>query len=288
MFSALLGDPVDQSVSPIVFNYFSQKANIEYSHLKIKSNRENLSEIVDSLKTINCVGFNITLPHKITMYSKVQLLDETARKAKAVNTVKVLNGKMKGYNTDGKGAIKAIQMKLRNINQEDKITILGSGGCARGIISELLSYTSNISILARNIDEADELNHVYNNKLKVFLLNEENMVIESVNSDYIINCTPVGMNPNNQSLYTKEVFEEILIRRTTNKELMLFDAVFNPAYTKFLELGRTYNLKVCSGIWMLIYQAVYAFYIWTDQEIILSPEEEKELYHKLTVELYKD
>lgn len=162
MFSALIGYPVDHSVSPKLFAYLSNIVDLEYNHIKINTKESGLQRCIDSLLYLGAVGINVTLPYKTSVMKFIKYYDDSAILAGSVNTIR-LNGKdIYGYNTDGSAAVEVMIKTFKKITSDDSVLILGSGGCARGIISALLSDTDRISIAAINSSEAKHINEHHN------------------------------------------------------------------------------------------------------------------------------
>lgn len=272
-FSALLGNPVEHSVSPNVFLEFARRHGIEYSHLKLHVSSEDQLELyLKSLQSIGCCGLNITLPYKISIMKCLDEVDHTAQSIGAVNTVVFKNEKLFGYNTDGLGALQAIEKKLRKISENDNVLVLGSGGAARAIIHAIYQITDKVVVFSRDTIEASKLSKDISSTDKdpiiyKHLHHQDDLKEYLKETDYLINATPVGMNPNiNESIITYETFNQLTRVRDLNS-LYVFDAVFNPHTTKLLKLANEAGSNVCSGIWMLIYQAVLAFELWTGKHV---------------------
>ena len=144
-YSALIGNPVDHSVSPSMFKYISQKKKIEYEHLKIKiDKKEQLEDALNALNLLGFCGVNVTIPYKIDIAKFMNEIDDSAKVIESVNTIKFTQNGLIGYNTDGIAAIKSIENKLCKINENTKILIIGAGGAARPICYEAYKRTKNI------------------------------------------------------------------------------------------------------------------------------------------------
>jgi len=266
-FTALLGNPVDHSISPVLFNSYAEQAGIEYAHLKIKVNsKKDLPQVLQSMAKLGFCGANITLPYKIEIIKNINSISPEAEKMGAVNTIVFKNNKISGYNTDGLGAIKAIERKLKKIGKNNKILILGAGGAARAIFYEIYKRTKNIEILNRDLKEAQKLvkDITGKNLIPIHILKIENLKKYIKESDYIINTTPVGMSPEeNKRIVDLKIYNQI----KNLKGKFYFDAIFNPYQTKFLKDAEKKGAKVCSGTYMMIYQAITAFELWTGFEV---------------------
>lgn len=272
LFSALLGNPVEHSISNYLFAEYAQALGLEYAHLKINvPTKKDLPTYLQSLQRLGCIGVNITIPYKLSVISCLDQLDDQAKAMGAVNTIVISNDKMIGYNTDGIGAYRSISNHLRPVTSGDRVTVLGAGGAARAIIYEIYQHCDHITVLSPKQAELDQLAQDFHTAtkqpLRVEIL-EENILYECLNStDFLINATPVGMHPDlNNSLINREKVLQLSQARSLNN-LFVFDAIFNPYQTKMLQIFSQSGAKVCSGLWMMIYQAVEAFQLWTNKDV---------------------
>ncbi|MCX6787185.1 MAG: shikimate dehydrogenase [Candidatus Kaiserbacteria bacterium] len=219
--TCLLGDPVDHSVSDVMFQYFAQIAGVDnYNHLKFRisnTDTKNLETAMQALRVLGFAGANITLPYKESAIEYLDSIDDVAKRMGAVNTVVHKNGLLIGYNTDGTGAIKAIESQSRPICKSDKVLILGAGGAARAIIASLADKVDNITVLNRNSDiaRAIKLKNDFVNltsAIEVKPLSDENIISSLENANIVINATPVGMYPNsNSSLVNKKHIDSLTL-----------------------------------------------------------------------------
>lgn len=228
---ALIGAHLGHSYSATIHNYIFKKLGIESSYKLIET--LDLASFVDYAKA-NLAGFNVTIPYKEKI---VPYLDEIALEAKSlgnVNTVKVINGNLYGYNTDYFGFLE--MLKKYHINFKDKSCfVLGSGGAAKTCFNVLASMAKEVSYVSRT--KKGEHFISYND-----LANKE--------IDLLVNATPVGMYPN---INECPVSDEVL-----NKAKEVVDLIYNPRQTLFLRAKNSYN----NGLLMLILQALKAEEIW--------------------------
>lgn len=261
-YSALLGDPVEHSVSPILFGYLAEQAGLEYAHIKIRiPAAEKLGRSLRSLKELGFCGVNITLPYKLSVIKNLNGLSPEAKKMGAVNAVVFTEEKMIGHNTDAQGAFMAIEKKLKPIKAGDRVLVIGAGGAARAIIAGISKKCKNIVILNRDLKEADkvikDLSFGGGEALK---LNEENIKKYLADCNIVVNATPVGMYPKSgDEIISREVFRSL----GSLKGKYFFDAIFNPYQTKFLTYAMEGDAGICSGMYMMIFQAIAAFRLWT-------------------------
>ncbi|MBH8599052.1 MULTISPECIES: shikimate dehydrogenase [unclassified Thermoactinomyces] len=273
IYSALLGNPVDHSVSPLLFKEFADLCGIEnYDHLKLCVLYEReLPAYLRTLQLIGCVGANVTLPYKLSVIPYLNEVDERTKAIGAVNTIIFENDLLLGTNTDGVGAFRAITEQLRGVTSNDKIVVLGSGGAARAIIYELYKVTDQITILARDKEEAEKISIDFSCSerapIMIQSLDEENLYPVLKDADFLVQATPVGMYPKiTESLVSEDLFNRLSLERDV-KTFHVFDAVFNPYKTLLLQYAEKFGFPTCSGIWMMIYQAVDAFNLWTGFDV---------------------
>lgn len=277
-YSALIGNPVAHSIAPQMFDIITKKLNVNYAHIKIKvDNSSQLKDVIHSLKTLGFIGFNITTPYKVDMYNILtdKNCDLETQKMQSVNSVMIKNNELMGFNTDGRGAIKAIQ-HFYDINERDNVLILGAGGVARSILYEISKITNHIVVFNEDKDVALQMCDLINPLAKAYDLTDiKNLNQELEKATLIINATTVGMTPNLASLIDEQVISKLPQKKC------FFDVVFNPWETEMLSLARKYNHLTVSGGYMLIYQALYALEVWLDMKINFSKEDIVSLANEL-------
>ncbi|MFA5184269.1 MAG: shikimate dehydrogenase [Patescibacteria group bacterium] len=264
-YSALIGHPVEHSISPVLFAYLAKQTGLEYSHTKIDVvSEKKLSHVLSALADLGFCGVNVTLPYKLTMQKYLYKVSPEARKIGAVNSVVFKKGRLFGYNTDAYGALKAIETQLKKVKAADRILILGAGGAARAIIYPLYKITKNIVVLNRDIGEAAELSRdLSGGKIKYEKLSDSNIRQYLPACNIIINSTPVGMYPAvGGEIISRTIYQDVPVNGK-----YFFDAIFNPYHTKFLEYAHRAGAKTCSGTYMMIYQAQKAFALWTGRRV---------------------
>ena len=162
----LLGSPVAHSISPAMHNTSFEALGLDFGYMAFDIKEDQIKAAVDALRTLNCKGFNLTMPLKNAIIPYVDELSEEARLAHSVNTCLFEGGKLKGYTTDGIGFLNA--MTDSGIDYHDKVvTVLGAGGAAKSIIvSAALHGVSKINVFKRKnasfdavVDFADRITH---------------------------------------------------------------------------------------------------------------------------------
>jgi shikimate dehydrogenase len=159
MWFAVIGDPIAQSKSPEMHNAWYEQENVDATYIPVHVKPENLQQAVESFKLLGASGWNVTIPHKQTIIPFLDELDELAKKMGAVNTVvRTVEGKLKGYNTDGPGFVKSLEEAIGTDKRIEPVLLIGAGGAARGIAFALqMAGYKNITIANRTIEKAQQI-----------------------------------------------------------------------------------------------------------------------------------
>jgi shikimate dehydrogenase len=208
---------------------------------------------VSAVRTLGFKGFNVTIPHKASVIELLDELDGEAERIGAVNTVvNDHHEKLVGYNTDGKGAYRAVQSY--GYDPENKrILVIGAGGSARAIIHELAKHRNDIQILNRTVDNAKKIVENLKNvaaNVTFDQLNRLNLETSIQQSDLVVNTTP---------LQTTQMLQEHDLPVTVLKNV---DWLFDIAYNTPLDPVPTKHGRI-SPYEMLLQQAALSYEIWT-------------------------
>ena len=272
---ALIGHPVEHSFSPPMHNRAFEKLNMDYAYVAFDVEPANLKSAIEGAKALNIKGFNVTIPHKISVIEFLDEIDEVASLIGAVNTIDFKN--MKGYNTDGIGAVKAIE-EVTSIKDKN-VVIAGAGGASRAISFYIAKYGADtMTILNRNPLKARNLASDVSNsgligEVKSDSISEINAYL--ADADILIDTTPVGMHPNVDD-------EPIATSQNMHEDLVVFDAVYNANETVLLKEAIKAGAKPVYGIKMLLYQGAESFKIWTGRD---APVDEMEMALRKTLNL---
>ncbi|MBR0271514.1 MAG: shikimate dehydrogenase [Methanobrevibacter sp.] len=253
----LIGHPVEHSFSPPMHNAAFKKLDMDYVYTAFDVNPQDLENAIKGAEALNIKGFNVTIPHKIEVMKYLNEIDEVAKLIGAVNTIDFKD--LKGYNTDGIGAIKAIE-EVTSVKNKN-VVVAGAGGASRAISFYLAKYgVDTLTILNRNVEKAQKLSE---DVLKSGLIdNVESGQINDMDlgdADILINTTPVGMHPNVD-------VDPIASSDKMHEDLVVFDAVYNPNETVLLKEAIKADAIPVYGIKMLLYQGAESFEIWTGKK----------------------
>jgi shikimate dehydrogenase len=247
----LLGYPVGHSVSPPMHNAAFKELGMPYNYSSLGVEPAKLAEALESkVKTADFGGANVTIPHKIEMLGLVDRLDESAKRAGAVNTLEWNDDLLTGYNTDATGGMKALIDAYGDISGA-KMVILGAGGAASALAAILKPKVKELTILNRTVGKAKALAE----KVEAGYGSIVDDQAQVGSADIIINTTPIGMHPN--------VNASPIDKKHLNGDQMVFDIVYNPLKTQLMLDAEEVGAKTLGGLWMLVHQGAEAFEIWT-------------------------
>ncbi len=235
----LIGYPLSHSFSP---TYFAKKFERE----KIEGCAYDLYpleqiEMVKDLFASDLLGLNVTIPYKEVVIPFLDEIDESAAAIGAVNTIKIVGGKTKGFNTDVWGFEQSLRPLLTH---HQKALILGTGGAAKAVQFVL----DKLYIAYKLVSRTPEKKEIAYTEIDKNLLSEYTI---------IVNTTPLGMSPKVNACPNLP-YEHI------HKRHLLYDLVYNPAETLFMQKGKTQGAVVKNGLEMLELQAEKAWDIWND------------------------
>ncbi len=261
----LIGYPLGHSLSPTMQKAAMKELGIEGDYVLLGTPPEKLDTMINFIKKSGFKGFNVTIPHKVSIIKYLDEVDKLAVKVGAVNTVVIEdNGRWIGHNTDVYGFMAALPDTLRLKLKNKKAVILGSGGAARAVVIGLAELKINeieILTLEREIENAYEIEQNLNQNYskistKCSALKDN---IDLSDASIIVNATPVGMQGKLEgrsplSLYSID---------SLDKHAFIYDLVYKPKNTKLMTMSQAKGLKTMGGLDMLVLQGARAFQLWT-------------------------
>lgn len=258
----LIGHPVGHSVSPAMHNAAFGELGLEYRYEAVSVEPEGLTDFLNGvMKGPDVRGANVTIPHKIAVMKGVDFLDGEAAAIGAVNTIVNDGGALRGYNTDGRGALKALEKAVGRLDDK-RVVLLGAGGAARAVAYCIAQEAEALAILNRTVRRAVELASSLREvvegrraEISAAPFDETHLSRELEDADVVINATPIGMHP--------DVGETPVPRRLLNGRHLVFDLVYNPPRTRLLKEAEMEGADTLSGVEMLVYQGAESFQLWT-------------------------
>ena len=258
---AVIGDPVEHSLSPCIHNAAFKHLGLDYVYVAFRVRYEELEWAMQGVRSLGIRGLNVTMPHKIGVIRYLDHLDPEAELLGAVNTILNDDGALVGYNTDGRGALKAL-LEVDGDLKAKKVLIIGAGGASRALSFTLAPRVRELTILNRTYGRAktlaEDLKKKVEGTVRACRLSDETLKEELENSDVVINATPVGMRPNED--------ETPIPKELLRPDLTVFDLVYNPIETRLLKEAKAVGAKTIDGLTMLVYQGAASFELWTGVE----------------------
>ena len=257
---AVIGYPLDQSMSPVLHAEVFNQLNINATYRKIEISKQKFLSQLSQKYIKKLTGFNVTTPHKKLIMDKLDFLDPIAEKIGAVNCVLIKEGELKGFNTDYFGF--DMSLKKNNIEVDGKsVLLLGAGGVSFSVVYALIkNKTSKIVIKNRTENKINLLIDRFGSVNKHLEMSKYDESYHSLNSfDIIINCTSVGMYPSIE--YSPISSNQILPKHT------IIETIYNPIKTQLLKGSKLNGAKIFDGLDMFIYQGLASLDIWLNENI---------------------
>lgn len=256
----LIGHPVKGSPSPAMHNAAFSHLGLDHVYVGVDVPPAGLQDAIAGIRALGIAGANVTIPHKTAVVPLLDELHETASLAGAVNTIKNSRGRLIGYNTDGAGALRALETRTRVGGKN--VLLLGAGGAARAIAFSIADAGAEITIANRTAARARSLAREIREKLgrdvRCATLRESELSAAARESDIIINATSVGMYPRSGStLLTSDMIPGGAV---------VFDIVYKPLETKLLKEAKKAGATTIRGVEMLVHQGALSFEIWTGKK----------------------
>lgn len=283
--TGLIGNPVEHTVSPVLHNSLFNALGINGIYVPLKVPSGCLKDAVMGLKASGFAGFNVTIPYKEEVLDCVDEVSIEAKLLGAVNTVKIDEGRLYGFNTDADGFIRAFYKQTGTGFEKKHVCLLGAGGTAKALAVKIaLEGAKSIGIINRTeikaIEIAANVNRVpadngCTGKMALAAVSDTVEAVRMLNEcDIIINTTSVGMHPNIDSCPLQQGF-------IFRSKQIVYDVIYNPIQTKLLANASANGCKTVNGAGMLFYQGIKAF------EIILDTVVPEELSANLSTEFLK-
>lgn len=256
---AVIGNPIDHSLSPVIHQLFAKQFNISLSYKKIKADEQCFEQQLALFFSQKGMGLNVTSPFKYSAYTVAEYPTLRCKQARAANTLWMSKNQLHADNTDGIGLLRDLS---RLISLEGKrVLIVGAGGAARGIIYPLLQEKlRELVITNRTFAKAADLQHSFP------LLKSKRIDELDSSFDLIINATLTSL--------TEELIE--LPLECYSQKPLCYDLFYKlQGTTLFVQHAQDSGCKAVDGLGMLVEQAAESFFIWHG----LKPDTEEVLKH---------
>lgn len=247
--TGLFGCPVGHTLSPAMHNAAFEHLKMDYCYLPFLVRPDSLGQAVAAIKALNLAGVNITVPHKEAVIPFLDSVNEEASFIGAVNTILNLEGKLTGYNTDGRGFMRSLSED--NIIVEGKrLLVVGAGGASRAITYYLSEKAKMLCIYDIDANKSGKLvADLSKIRANVSALEKLGNLKEF---DIIINATPLGLKKEDPFPFDVSALD---------RGQTVCDLIYKT--TRLLEAASKRGCRTIDGLGMLLFQGVLAFEIWT-------------------------
>jgi 3-dehydroquinate dehydratase/shikimate dehydrogenase len=249
----VVGDPIRQSLSPVMMNTAFRRENLNAVYLALHA--KELADLMSCVRDIPIHGLSVTMPYKEAILKHLDKTDPISQKVGACNTViRSQDGKLYGFNTDVAGVVRPLEQRM-NINGA-KVLVLGAGGAARAAVYGLKERGADLYLMNRTAAAGKKLAQ----QAHIKYLDRAKLAKIKVPFDVIINATPIGMD----ALELKgEKPEKPFLTPDELNCRYAFEMVYSPAETPFTKMARAKGIHVIPGSEMFVHQGARQFEIWT-------------------------
>jgi shikimate dehydrogenase len=272
---AVLGSPVEHSLSPAMHNAALETLGFDVRYAKIECAPENLAEAVDCARRANFLGLNLTIPHKFAALELCTELDDTARQLGAVNTLLIDGSRTAGFNTDGPGLVRAIREVFSFDLRDLRVMVLGAGGGAgsAAALQCALEKCPRLVLVNRTENKAHDIAQratqlLHTDRLEgpedpvtVIPLEESALREQLTRTDLVINATSLGMKRTDPRLIPAAIL---------TPDLMVYDMIYRPSVTRLLEDAKSTGARTANGLSLLLHQGALSLEIWLNRPVPLD------------------
>ena len=248
--AAVIGDPIQHSLSPRLHNFWLESENIDGLYLPLHVRAPRLEEALRALAALGFRGANVTIPHKQRAALFCTSLSERAQRTQTVNTIVFDDHRIHGDSTDGEGFLRAIDAESPNVAL-DHVVLLGAGGAARAVLDALCAQgkADRVSVWNRTQEKAIELAQLYP---KAEPIEHEALARALGAATCLINATGSGLSGHPPI--------DLDLLPTLASTVLALDLVYGD--TDFLLAARQRGARVQDGLAMLVAQAQPGFQHW--------------------------
>ncbi len=274
---AIIGTDIGHSKSPAMMNAAYEKLGLDAYYYPMNIKEEDFGDVIRGISKMNYMGLTITIPYKLEVMKYLDEIDRTAEIIGAVNTVKITDGRMKGFNTDGEGFVRGLEADKGVNVAESTFVVVGAGGVSRAIMTVLASRkaaeaaaagesgitvcSKKIYLANRTMKRAEELCDKLNRLVCdccVPVPLDETLAQYIDKADVLVNATNVGMPPQQDMTPVDTAM--------LHSGMLVADVIYNPRKTKLLEAAEAMGCDIVNGQSLLLHQGKMAFNIWTGLE----------------------
>jgi shikimate dehydrogenase len=273
---AVYGFPIKHSASPAMQNAGIAALGLNWRYIACEVTPETLRIAIEGAKAMRLVGLNLTVPHKLLALDFVDVFDDSVKTWGAVNAIRVegrdKNGhwlpiyqftdsqpdkiRTQGFNTDAEAITRSLGEDLGIELRGSRVLVLGAGGAGR---------VAALKLAAENVAELFLVNRTHSKASAVAAeIRRRHLNIKIQvgyprgDVDLCINATSLGLSPNDPLPFDNKQF-------SVRQALAVYDMIYRPAETPFLQIAKASASRVANGLGMLLYQGAKSLEIWSGQ-----------------------
>ena len=251
--AGITGWPVAHSRSPRLHGFWLERYNIDGAYVPLPIEPQHFAAAIKGLMWAGFAGVNCTIPHKLAAFAVCDAVEDSARRAGAVNTLVFRDGRIIGSNTDGWGFLE--NLRTHGVDPANgPALILGAGGSARAIAAALLDLGVRVTLANRTRANADRLAGELAGLAVVDWERRDDALADHA---LVVNTTSQGMTGHPPLDLNLDC---------SGSGLTVADIVYVPLETPLLAAARARGLRCVEGLGMLLHQAVPGFRAWFDAE----------------------
>lgn len=241
----VVGSPIAHSVSPAMHNAAFAAEGLDAVYVPLRAT--DADDFLAFARGLRLRGASVTIPFKVALLERMDMVTDAGRHAGAINTVRVdERGSFHGDNTDAAGFLRPLQER-QVVLRGARVSVLGAGGSARAVVASCAALGATVTVHARQRDKAEAV-------ATPFGAHAGSWPPAAGSWDLLVNCTPVGMHP---AVDATPIAGELLTGR------LVYDLVYNPPETRLLREAAAAGCDVLNGLEMLVAQAQAQFEWWT-------------------------
>ncbi|MFT8540553.1 shikimate dehydrogenase [Acetobacter sp.] len=251
--AGVMGWPVEHSRAPALHNYWLRRYGVDGAYVPLPTAPEDFVAAVLGLQAAGFRGVNVTIPHKEAAYKLADVLDASARRAGAVNTLVFReDGKILGLSTDGSGFVASLEACSLPPRPQTRALLLGAGGAARSVAAALQDRGIRVAITNRTQERAATLAAALLGTDVLAWSEWEQRLGEFA---LLVNTTSLGMAGGPDPLFCPSLAQAA-------EDLVVADIVYAPLVTPLLAAATRQGLRTVGGLGMLLHQARFGFKEW--------------------------
>jgi shikimate dehydrogenase len=264
----IVGDPVAHSLSPRMHNAAFEALGLNWRYLAFRVRADALAQALRGLAALGLAGANVTIPHKEAAVALVDELDHVARRIGAINTIRVADGRLEGFNTDAAGLLDALTEDGGATIRGRRCLVIGAGGGGRAAAFALSgAAASQVTILNRTVSRARGLAEMVSRDFPLCRAEAGDLAVDTVerhmeSAEVVVHTTTATMSAAMGGGGGRGEWLAA-VARGLRPGMVVHDMVYTPRWTDLLNAAQESGAVAVSGLSLLVRQGAKSFELWT-------------------------